>query len=75
MSIIIYGKSNCPSCDTAKQLLTAKAIEFEYKQLDVDYTVEELLDLYANHGVNPRSGLPLVVALDQVLSLDDLKAL
>lgn len=75
MSIIIYGKSNCPSCTVAKNVLDAKGVEYEYKQLDVDYTVEELLDLYQEHSVNPRSGLPLVVALDQVLTIDELKAL
>lgn len=75
MSITIYGKSNCPSCDTAKQILTSKGVEYEYKQLDVDYQVDELLDLYAQYEVNPRSGLPLVVALDQVLTIEELKAL
>lgn len=73
--ITVYGKSNCPSCDTAKQILTSKGVDFEYKQLDVDYHVEELLDLYAAHGVNPRSGLPLVLALEQVLTIEELKSL
>ncbi len=27
---IVYGKSNCPSCDSAKKLLKAKNLEFEY---------------------------------------------
>lgn len=73
--ITIYGKENCAGCTTAKNTLEAKGVEFEYKQLDVDYGVDELMDLFMSHNVNPRAGLPLVVALDQVLTLDDLKAL
>ena len=73
--ITIYGKVNCAGCTTAKNTLEVKGVEFEYKQLDVDYTVDELMDLFLNHNVNPRAGLPLIVALDQVLTLEDLKGL
>lgn len=73
--ITIYGKENCAGCTTAKNILEAKGVEFAYKQLDVDYGVAELMDLFTNHNVNPRAGLPLIVALDQVLTLDDLKEL
>lgn len=42
---IIYGKQDCPQCDLAKNMCKSKAVEFEYKQLDVDYSLEELIEL------------------------------
>lgn len=75
MSITIFGKSNCPSCVTAKNLLDSKSIGYEYKQLDVDYSVDDLMQLFIQHGVNPRAGLPLVVEDGNVLTLDELKTL
>ena len=34
MQIIIYTKSNCPNCTTAKQLLKSKGLEYEEVSLD-----------------------------------------
>lgn len=30
MNVTIYGKTDCPNCVRAKELCTAKGIEFEY---------------------------------------------
>lgn len=73
--ITIYGKTNCPSCVMTKQLLDSKSIAYEYKQLDTDYTVDDLMTLFVDHGVNPRAGLPLVVEGGKVLTFAELKAL
>ncbi|ATW58325.1 glutaredoxin family protein [Pseudomonas phage ventosus] len=73
--ITIYGKTNCPSCVTAKALLDSKSIGYEYKQLDKDYTVDDLMTVFMEHGVNPRAGLPLVVEDGNVLTLEELKTL
>jgi glutaredoxin len=73
--ITIYGKSNCPSCTQAKNILDAIGVGYEYKQLDVDYQVDELLDLYNAHKVNPRMGLPLIVEAGNVLTIEELKSL
>ncbi|QYW06572.1 putative glutaredoxin [Pseudomonas phage UAVern] len=73
--ITIYGKTNCPSCVTAKNLLDSKSIGYEYKQLDTDYTVDDLMTLFMQHGVNPRAGLPLVVEDGNVLTFEELKSL
>lgn len=35
MNIIIYTKSNCPNCTTAKQLLKSKGLEYEEKNAEV----------------------------------------
>ena len=41
MNIVIYTKSNCPNCTTAKRLLDSKGIGYEEKNLDdVDRFVE-----------------------------------
>ena len=42
---IIYSKENCPRCDTAKQLLERKGIEYEVKMAGVDYDVDDLRKL------------------------------
>jgi glutaredoxin 3 len=41
MNIVIYSKSNCPNCTTAKALLNSKGIGYEEMNLDdVDRFVE-----------------------------------
>lgn len=42
---IIYGKQDCPQCDLAKNLCKQKNVDFEYKQLDTDYSLDELIEL------------------------------
>lgn len=42
---IIYGKQDCPQCDLAKNLCKQKNVDFEYKQLDTDYSIDELMEL------------------------------
>jgi len=34
MKVTIYTKANCPNCDSAKRLLTAKG--FEYSEVDIE---------------------------------------
>lgn len=73
--ITIYGKTNCASCTQAKNILDAKGVEYEYKQLDVDFTIGELVDLCSDLGIAALRSFPLIVALDSQLSIEDLKAL
>lgn len=73
--ITIYGKTNCPSCTLAKNILDAKGVEYEYKQLDVDFNVDELVDLCSDLGIGFLRSFPLIVALDQQLSIEELKSL
>jgi len=37
----IYGKDECPMCFKIKTVLELLGKEYEYKELDTDYTVEE----------------------------------
>ena len=41
----IYSKPSCSYCLQAKQLLEMKQLPFVYKQLGVDYTLQELLEV------------------------------
>ena len=36
MKIIIWSKTQCPNCDTAKQLLKAKGLAFEERLIGAD---------------------------------------
>ena len=44
--IEIFGKPNCPYCSRAIKLCQLNRYEFINKQLDVDYTREELLEIF-----------------------------
>lgn len=39
--IEVYGKTGCSGCIQAKQLLDGKGIEYEYKQLGQDYSLQD----------------------------------
>ena len=69
MNIIVYSKSACPNCDTAKQLLDSKGLDFQERSIDEiewrdaftrqrDVVHEELLRFGA------RRAFPRIVALD-----------
>ena len=44
MKAIVWSKDACPYCDQAKNLLTAKGIEFEERNVSKDWTKEQLLE-------------------------------
>ncbi len=44
MKAIVCSKYNCPYCDQAKALLTAKGIQFEEKKIGDGFTKEDLLE-------------------------------
>lgn len=56
MNVVIYGKPNCPQCTSAKTLCSLKGLHYEYKELDVDYTKEELEDML----ISPLRSFPQV---------------
>lgn len=39
----IYSKSNCPHCDSAKQFLESKGIEFEVVDIEKDSEAREFM--------------------------------
>jgi glutaredoxin len=41
---IVWSKNACPFCDQAKNLLKMKGIEFEERNVQKDWTKEQLLE-------------------------------
>tara|TARA_X000000368_G_C22432551_1_gene451148 strand:- start:97 stop:333 length:237 start_codon:yes stop_codon:yes gene_type:complete len=52
--IEIYGKPVCPYCDKAKALCKQNNYEYVYKQLDVDFTREELFEKFPGARTFPQ---------------------
>ncbi|HEX7339040.1 MAG TPA: glutaredoxin domain-containing protein [Rhodanobacteraceae bacterium] len=42
MQIIIYGKDNCPNCAKTKMLCQIKSVDFQYRTVGTDISVEGL---------------------------------
>jgi len=61
MKAIIWSKNQCPYCDQAKALLKMKGIEFEERNINKDYTKEQLLEAVPTARTVPQ------VFLDQQL--------
>ena len=53
-TVEIYGKPMCPFCDRAKALCVSEEYSFTYKQLDIDFTREELLEQFPSARTFPQ---------------------
>jgi len=54
MKAVVWSKNHCPYCDQAKALLKMKGIEFEERNINVDYTREQLLEAVPNARTVPQ---------------------
>ena len=52
--IEIWGKPHCPFCEKAKFLCQQQRYQFTYKQLDEDFTREELLEQFPEARTFPQ---------------------
>jgi len=52
--IEIFGKTQCPYCDKAKSLCEKEGLEYTYKQLDTDFTREELFEEFPTARTFPQ---------------------
>lgn len=52
--IEIFGKTQCPFCDKAKALCEKEGYDFVYKQLDVDFTREQLFEEFPSARTFPQ---------------------
>ena len=52
--IEIWGKDNCMFCESAKQLCETRDLEYTYKQLDRDFTREEVLEMFPGARTFPQ---------------------
>jgi glutaredoxin 3 len=44
MKAVVWSKNNCPYCDQAKALLSARGIEFEERKIGSGFSKEDLLE-------------------------------
>jgi glutaredoxin 3 len=44
MNVIVWSKDNCPNCESAKNLLKLKGVEFEERKIGDGWTKEQLLE-------------------------------
>lgn len=61
LKIVIYSKSGCPQCDTAKMLLKSRALDFEEIRIDDE---AERLAFYEKCGPAVRQ-MPQIFINDQ----------
>jgi glutaredoxin 3 len=52
--IEIWGKTQCPYCEQAKQFCETRQYNYVYKQLDVDFTREEVLEAFPGARTFPQ---------------------
>ena len=53
IKFVIYGKPKCPNCNNAKSYCEAQSIVYEYKELDVDFTRDEILSKFKSARTFP----------------------
>lgn len=51
---IVWSKENCPYCVQAKALLESRGIEFEERNVNKDWTREQLLEAVPNARTLPQ---------------------
>lgn len=55
MKAIVWSRNQCPYCEQAKHLLTAKGIEYEERKVCPEgYTKEQLLEAVPNARTVPQ---------------------
>jgi glutaredoxin len=62
MKAIVWSKNSCPFCVQAKSLLTQKGIEFEERNIETDWSKEQLLE-----AVPTARTLPQIFLDDQLI--------
>lgn len=54
MKAIVWSKNGCPFCDQAKNLLKSKSIEFEERNIEKDWSKEQLIEAVPNARTLPQ---------------------
>jgi glutaredoxin len=52
--IIIWGKAQCSHCESAKRLLDNRELEYEYRQLGIDFEREDVLSEFPGARTFPQ---------------------
>jgi len=66
--IIIYGKTQCGYCDAAKNLCETRGYDYEYKQLDKDFTREVIMEEFPGARTFPQ----IIVSGNKIGGYDEL---
>jgi glutaredoxin len=66
--IEIWGKSACPFCEAAKNTCESRNLKYVYKQLDVDFTRDEVLEKFPGAKTFPQ----IIVGGDKIGGYDKL---
>lgn len=45
MQVIVWSKDNCPNCESAKNLLKLKGVDFEERKIGSGWTRDDLLSV------------------------------
>jgi glutaredoxin 3 len=70
MKAIVWSKEQCPHCISAKQLLSAKGIEYEERKIGEGWTKEQLLE-----AVPTARTVPIILINDSLIGgYTDLKS-
>lgn len=54
MTVEIWGKENCPYCTKAKAFVEQRNLSYVYKQMDKDFTREEVLSEFPQARTFPQ---------------------
>lgn len=54
MKAVVWSKDSCPFCVQAKALLESRGIEFEERNVNKDWTKEQLLEAVPNARTLPQ---------------------
>jgi glutaredoxin len=54
MTAILWSKDHCPYCVQAKNLLASKGIEYEERNINENYTKEQLLEVVPTARTLPQ---------------------
>ena len=54
MKAVVWSKPACSQCESAKQLLKSKGIEYEEKNIAEGHKIQDLLELVPNARTMPQ---------------------
>lgn len=63
MTYLIYGQKGCSNCETLKQILDTKQINYKYKSIPEDLSAKDFSIMMEAFNIFPRS-FPQIVMID-----------
>ena len=57
MTFVVFSKDNCTFCEQAKALLNSKGYDWKENKLDVDFSREELIEMFPHARTFPQVSL------------------